>query len=57
MMDVAKILYELDRAWEAGSLPGKQSCERSAAWRQLWANLQRPPAGEPAAPLLRPVRC
>ena len=52
-----EILRALERAWEAGALPGKQSCENNAAWRQLWRELQLPPAGDAAAPLLRLVRC
>jgi hypothetical protein len=40
-MDVAKILYELERAWEAGSLPGRQSCEHNAALREFHRLLDR----------------
>lgn len=54
MMDVAAILVELERMWD-GCLPGRESAERSAAWRQLWRELQRPPVGDVAAPLLRLV--
>jgi hypothetical protein len=52
-MDVIEFIRGLERVWEAGSLPGRQNCEHNAAWRQLWRELQRPPASEPAAPLLR----
>ena len=55
-MDVTTILNELERAWEAGSLPGRQAAEPNAAWRQLWANLQRPPPGDAAVFLLRLIR-
>jgi hypothetical protein len=41
-MDTTKILYELERAWEAGALPGRQTAEQNAAWRQLWRSLQQP---------------
>jgi hypothetical protein len=43
MVDVAVILHELERVWEAGSLPGKQSCEHNAALRELWRELQQQP--------------
>jgi len=54
---VDEIMRALERAWETSSLPGRQSCERSAAWRQLWHELQQPPASDAAAPLLRLIRC
>jgi hypothetical protein len=50
-MDVTKILRELERAWEAGSLPGRQTAEHNAALRGLWQLLQiqqQPAAGAPA---------
>jgi hypothetical protein len=45
MLKVDETLRKLERAWEAGGLPGRQNCEHDAAWRQLWRELQRPPAG------------
>jgi len=35
MVDVIAILHELERAWEAGSLPGRQSAELNSALREL----------------------
>jgi hypothetical protein len=29
-MQIDEILYELERAWEAGSLPGRQTAERNS---------------------------
>jgi hypothetical protein len=34
-MQIDEILYELERAWEAGSLPGRQTAERNSIWREL----------------------
>jgi hypothetical protein len=54
MMDVDKILHELARAWEVGSLPGRQAAEFNAAMRQLHRLLMpRAPARE--RPRLRVV--
>jgi hypothetical protein len=41
MIQADVILRELERAWEAGSLPGKQSCEQNAALRELRRQLDR----------------
>jgi hypothetical protein len=41
-MDTTKILRELERIWEAGTLPGRQTAEQNEAWRQLWQILQEP---------------
>jgi hypothetical protein len=55
-MDVVTILRELERAWEAGSLPGRQTAEFNAALRELWQlQQQQPTARAPAR--LRLVRC
>jgi hypothetical protein len=40
-MDVVTILRELEQAWEAGSLPGRQSCAHNAALRELHRLLDR----------------
>ena len=42
-MDVTTILHELERACEAGSLPGRQSCEHNAALRELQRQFFDPP--------------
>src|SRR5262249_25059439 len=42
-MDLITILRELERAWEAGSLPGRQTAERNAALRELLWPLQQQP--------------
>ena len=41
MMDVAKILYELERTWEVGSSPGRQAAEFNAALREPQQILQQ----------------
>jgi hypothetical protein len=44
-MKIDEVLYELERVWEAGSLPGRQAAEFNAALRALWRDLaQEPPA-------------
>jgi hypothetical protein len=44
-MEVVTIMRELERIWEAGSLPGRQAAEFNAALRQLRRDLaQEPPA-------------
>jgi hypothetical protein len=53
-MDTTKILYELERVWEVGTLPGQQTAEQNEAWRQLWRILQEPTAAR-APPHLRLV--
>ena len=53
-MEIDEILRELESAWEAGSLPGRQMAEFNAAWRGMWQALQQRPATR--APVrLRPV--
>ena len=50
-MKIDEVMRELERAREAGSLPGRQSCEHNAALRELWRLLQQQPAARvPAAP-------
>ena len=43
MLKVDETLRELERTWEAGSLPGRQQAELNAALRELWQDLQRQP--------------
>jgi hypothetical protein len=50
-MDVGTILRELERAWEAGSLPGRQRAEFNAALRELWRLLEQQPAARAPAHL------
>jgi hypothetical protein len=52
-MQIDQVLYELERAWEAGSLPGRQAAEFNAALRALWQGVrqQQPTTRVPA------VRC
>jgi hypothetical protein len=38
------IVRELERAWEAASLPGRQVAEFNAALRELWRLVQQQPA-------------
>jgi hypothetical protein len=47
-MKIDEVLYELERAWEAGSLPGRQVAEFNAALRELWRLVQQE---QPAARL------
>ena len=44
MKRIDEILYELERTWEAGSLPGRQACEFNAALRELHRLQQQEPA-------------
>jgi hypothetical protein len=50
-MTIDVIMRALERAWEAGSLPGRQSCEHNAALRELWRLLQQQPAARAPAHL------
>jgi len=55
-MKIDEVMRELECAWEAGSLPGKQSCEHNVALRALWQAMQRRHSATRAAPLLELVR-
>jgi hypothetical protein len=55
-MDVVTILRELERVWEAGSLPGRQAAEFNAALRSLQQLLEQQSATHAPAHL-RLVRC
>jgi hypothetical protein len=41
VLKVVEIMRALERAWEAGSLPGKQCCEFNAALRALQQLLEQ----------------
>jgi hypothetical protein len=51
MIRIDETLREMERVWEVGSLPGRQSCEQNEAWRQLWQSLQEPTAARAPAHL------
>jgi hypothetical protein len=40
-LQVAEVMRELERAWEAGSLPGRQAADHNAAQRELHRLLDR----------------
>ena len=42
-MKIDEVLYELERA-QAYAYPGREAVERDAVLRELWRELQRPPA-------------
>jgi hypothetical protein len=54
-MKIDEVMCELERA-QAHAYPGREAVEDSVL-RELWRELQRPPASHAAAPLLRLVRC
>jgi hypothetical protein len=55
-MKTDEVMHALERA-QAYAYPGHEAVERDHVLRELWRALQRPPAGDAAAPLLRLVRC
>jgi len=55
-MQTDEIMRALESA-QAHAYPGREAVERDAVLRALWRELQRPPGGATAAPLLRLVCC